>query len=72
MSYVVGVNRIGTDPNGNVYTGNSIVLDALGNELSPLAENNEVIMTTSLSKKELQSVRQKFNFLNDKDVFTLM
>lgn len=72
MSYVVGVNRIGTDPNGNEYTGNSIVLDALGNELSPLSENNDICMTTTLSKKEQQTVREKFNFLNDKDVFTLM
>ena len=72
MSYVVGVNRIGTDPNGNVYTGNSIVLDALGNELSPLTENNDVCITTTLSKKDLQTIRKKFNFLNDKDVFTLM
>jgi predicted amidohydrolase len=72
MSYVIGVNRTGEDPNGNEYTGNSIVLDALGNELSPLSENNDVCITTTLSKKELQTVREKFNFLNDKDVFTLM
>lgn len=71
MSYVVGVNRIGTDPNGNEYSGNSIVLDALGNELSPLAENNHSVSTVTLSKEELQTLRQKFNFLNDKDVFTL-
>ena len=72
MSYVVGVNRIGTDPNGNEYTGNSIALDALGSELNPLSENNEITITTTLSKKGLQTVREKFNFLNDKDVFTLM
>mgnify|MGYP000657496443 CR=1 FL=1 len=72
MSYVVGVNRVGTDPNGNEYNGNSIILDALGNELSPFAENNDIIITATLSKEEQQSVRQKFNFLNDKDVFTLM
>lgn len=71
MSYVIGVNRVGTDPNGNDYSGNSIILDALGNELSPLAENNDAIITTTLSKKELQTVREKFNFLNDKDTFTL-
>lgn len=71
MTYVVGLNRVGVDPNGNKYSGNSIVLDALGNELSPLSENNETCITTSLSKKELQTVRQKFNFLNDKDSFIL-
>jgi predicted amidohydrolase len=72
MSYVIGVNRVGTDPNGNEYSGNSIVLDALGNNITSLSENEEVILTTILPKNELQTVRQKFNFLEDQDVFTLM
>lgn len=72
MSYVVGVNRTGTDPNGNAYSGHSMVLDGLGHELSPLAENIEYTYSVTLSKNELNNVRQKFNFLNDKDTFTLM
>ncbi|MGB0897097.1 MAG: amidohydrolase [Flavobacteriaceae bacterium] len=72
MSYVVGVNRVGTDPNNNTYSGNSIVLDALGNELSPISEHLETCVTVKLSKTELQTVRKKFNFLNDRDQFTLV
>jgi len=71
MSYVVGANRVGTDANGHEYTGNSIVLDELGNEMTPLSENKEAILTTSLSKKELLASRNKFNFLNDQDVFEI-
>ncbi|PHS06052.1 MAG: amidohydrolase [Kordia sp.] len=71
MSYVVGANRMGTDANGHQYSGNSIILDALGNEITPLAENKEAILTASLSKKELLASRNKFNFLNDQDGFEM-
>lgn len=71
MSYVVGVNRIGTDPNKNEYSGNSVIIDELGNALTPLAENKEVTLTTTLSKEKLQNSRNKFSFLNDQDQFTL-
>jgi len=71
MSYVVGVNRVGTDANGHEYTGNSIVLDELGNEMTPLAENTEVSLTTTLSKEKLLASRTKFNFLGDQDTFEI-
>jgi len=71
MSYVVGVNRIGTDANGHEYTGNSIVLDELGNEITSINENNEAIITTTLSKEKLFASRNKFNFLNDQDEFKI-
>jgi len=71
MSYVIGVNRVGTDANGHEYTGNSIVLDTLGNEMTPLSENNEIILTTTLSKEKLLASRNKFNFLNDQDLFEI-
>jgi len=71
MSYVVGANRVGTDANGHEYTGNSIVLDELGNELTSVTENTEAIITTTLFKEKLLSSRSKFNFLNDQDVFDM-
>jgi predicted amidohydrolase len=71
MSYVVGVNRVGTDANGHEYTGNSIVLDELGAEMTPLAENTETYFTTTLSKEKLLASRTKFNFLSDQDKFEI-
>ena len=71
MSYVIGVNRVGTDANGHEYTGNSIIIDGLGNEITPLSENNEAVITAVLSKKKLLSERKRFNFLNDQDFFEL-
>ena len=71
MSYVVGVNRVGTDANGHEYTGNSVILDELGAEMTPLAENSETILTTTLSKEKLVTSRSKFNFLSDQDKFEI-
>ena len=71
MSYVIGVNRVGTDANGHEYSGNSIVLDELGNEMTPLTDKIEAILTTTLSKEKLLASRNKFNFLGDQDGFEI-
>lgn len=71
MSYVVGVNRIGTDGNSLEYSGHSAVYDALGKNIKGTEENKEAILNVSLNKKELKSIRKKFNFLEDRDYFEL-
>lgn len=71
MSYVIGVNRVGTDANGHEYTGNSMVLDELGNKMIPVCENKEAIITTTLTKEKLLASRIKFNFLGDQDEFEI-
>ncbi len=72
LSYTIGVNRIGIDGNGHEYSGNSIALDELGHEITPLAINNEITISISLSKEKLKNSRNKFNFLNDKDSFKIL
>ena len=70
MSFVIGVNRVGKDPNGHDYIGHSQVLDELGNELiSPFEESD--LRVVSLNKKKMHETRAKLNFLNDKDAFEL-
>jgi omega-amidase len=68
MSYVVGVNRIGTDANGHRYPGHSIILDYLGN---PIATSDNNIIIATLDKNAMLESRQKFGFLNDRDDFTV-
>ena len=68
MCYVVGVNRIGEDQNKLIYTGNSQVLDYLGEELAQTHENEGAFMAT-LDKKSLVETRNKLGFLNDRDSF---
>jgi len=71
MSYCIGVNRVGVDANGYEYTGNSIAIDFLGNELTEVEENTEKIIYAKLSKNELIAIREKLPFLEDKDQFEI-
>lgn len=70
MCYTVGVNRVGVDGNDLAYVGYSQVLDMLGNELV-FSENKDVILEVSLNKNKLIDTRKKFQFLNDKDSFSI-
>lgn len=70
MSYVIGVNRIGTDANKHDYIGHSQIIDGLGNYLAEPHENESVIIA-ELDKKYLTDIREKFAFLNDRDTFTV-
>ena len=69
MSYVIGVNRTGKDANEYVYSGNSLVLDFLGDELSVLKNNEVGVVKSTLVKTDLDNVREKLGFLNDMDAF---
>jgi len=71
MSYCIGVNRVGVDKNGHEYSGHSAGYDGLGDELSELKDGEEGTTILRLSKKHLQTIREKLMFLNDKDDFTL-
>ena len=69
MSYVVGVNRTGKDANNYEYSGNSLAIDYLGEELSRLAKNEEGIISAIINKKNQAKVRETLGFLNDMDSF---
>lgn len=64
--FLAGVNRVGTDANGLTYSGNSVVYDLLGQQLS-YSEHQEQVLTCELSKKELQEYREKLPFLKDRE-----
>ena len=68
--FVVGVNRTGVDGNQIVYSGESMVVDPLG-EILYSKKNDEDIFTISLDKSNLDEVRNKFPFLKDADRFIL-
>ena len=66
QSYVVGVNRIGTDPSGINCAGDSSVVDPLGNILYQ-KEHNEDIAIVHLNYEEMVKVRRQLPFLRDAD-----
>ena len=70
MSYVIGVNRVGTDNNNHEYVGHSQVVDFLGNYvLQP--QESEGVFIFELDKKQLTATRGKLAFLDDRDNFQL-
>lgn len=68
--YVIGVNRVGNDGNGIYHSGDSMIIDPMG-ELLYTKKDDEDIFTIALDKKHLISVREKLPFLKDADRFLI-
>jgi predicted amidohydrolase len=69
--YVVGVNRTGDDGNNIHYSGESMIIDPLG-EVLYTKKDDEDIFTITLDKDHLNSVREKFPFWRDADHFQIL
>jgi len=68
--YVVGVNRVGNDGNGLSHSGNSMIVDPIGNSLYE-KEHEEDIHTVVLDKSLLEDVRSNLPFWKDADHFLI-
>jgi predicted amidohydrolase len=68
--YVVGLNRVGSDGNEISYSGDSMIIDPLG-EVLVTNHGEEKNLSAILEKKHLQEVRTKFPFLKDADKFII-
>jgi len=69
--YVIGLNRVGNDGNNIYHSGDSMIVDPLGEVLYHKA-HDEDIYTHTLSKERLEEVRSKFPFWRDADEFRIM
>jgi len=68
--YVIGVNRVGKDGNGIAHSGDTMLIDPLG-EVLYIQSNQEAISTHLLNKATLEEVRSKFPFWKDADNFNI-
>lgn len=68
--YVVGVNRVGDDGNGIYHSGDSMVVDPLGQTLYHKS-NDEDIHTIVLDKTMVEETRAQFPFWKDADGFII-
>ena len=69
--FVVGVNRVGNDGNGLYHSGDSMVIDPLGQILYHQSKEED-IHTTILDKAQLEEVRTRLPFWKDGDHFLLV
>jgi predicted amidohydrolase len=71
LSYVIGLNRVGLDPNGIYYSGDSMVIDPKGKVIVEGEEGKERALSAGLYMEELSGFRKKFNVGLDWDKFEL-
>ena len=70
LCYVAAVNRIGEDGKGYPYSGDSQVLDYLGDPLLE-ADDRDGVFRVTLRARDLAAFRQKFPAYHDGDAFEL-
>lgn len=68
--FTAGSNRIGVDGNNVDHNGNSQIINQRG-EIIAHAGDNEGIITAKLNLAELNDFRKRFNFLKDRDTFSI-
>ena len=72
QSFIIGVNRVGNDGNGISHTGDTVCLGPLGDEIIGAFPGKEELVFTTIKKDDLDTVRNKFRFLNDQDSFSIL
>lgn len=68
--YVIGVNRVGKDGNNIYYSGDTMIIDPIGETIYH-SENKEDVFTYTIEKERLHEVRERFPFWKDADHFKL-
>jgi omega-amidase len=69
--YVIGLNRVGKDGKDIYHSGDSMVIDPLG-EIIYYKADEEDVFTFTLDKVHVETIRSKFPFLKDADAFEIM
>lgn len=70
QAYVVGVNRLGEDQQGQRYCGDSLAFDAKGDTLADLKNKNGTV-SVKLSSADLSRYRDEFPCWRDADTFNI-
>jgi predicted amidohydrolase len=69
--FVIACNRVGEDGNEIKYSGDSCIINPLG-EIVISKENDEDFLYYTIQKSEIESVRNQFPFAKDKDTFSIL
>ena len=69
--FVAGVNRVGDDPNGHHYRGDSCVIDPGWRQVLWQQAEETAVHTETLPADHLHRVRQTLPFQLDRDAFTI-
>ena len=72
QSYVIGVNRIGSDGEGISYSGDTVIIGPKGEIISSAKDYTEEIISAELSLDKLKQFREKFPVALDADNFKIL
>lgn len=68
--YMIGVNRVGNDGNNIYHSGDTSLIDPIG-EIIYHKAHDEDVFTYTLSRSHLDELRAKFPFMKDADKFII-
>lgn len=71
LAYVAGVNRVGVDGSGLAYSGDSLLVDFMGERLIDQAPDQPFVETFTLDAGALNDFRERFPAWMDADAFDL-
>ncbi|HEY0272337.1 MAG TPA: nitrilase-related carbon-nitrogen hydrolase, partial [Chitinophaga sp.] len=69
--YMIGVNRVGNDGHNIYHSGDSSIIDPLG-EILYQKSHDEDVFTYTLRRDRLEEVRNNIPFLKDADKFQVL
>jgi predicted amidohydrolase len=69
--YVVGVNRVGTDGNNVIFSGDSAIIDAYGQIISNIKAHDNSFESVNINLDDLNNFRKKFPVGLDADNFEI-
>ena len=70
--YVIGVNRVGENPDGTAYTGDSAIIGPKGETLASMESGGEGVASAILSMESLEKYRTDMPIWRDADPFELI
>lgn len=70
--YVIGVNRVGENPDGTAYSGDSVIIGPKGDILVTVEPGREGVASANLSMDELEKYRSDMPIWRDADPFELI
>lgn len=72
MCYCLGLNRVGKDGKDLGYVGHSAIYNPLGEKISRKESEDEFQEEVVIDMDQLNEIRSNFQFLQDRDHFTLL
>jgi predicted amidohydrolase len=66
QAYVLAVNRVGADPNGLTYAGDTVLVDPTGAYVATAPDGEVATIVGAVDPERVADIRRRFPFLDDR------